>query len=57
MYDALLEDDDVTRTRVAPKRFEEVVEASPGGPNEPQAEQVAAKRGDCLLYTSDAADE
>ena len=48
MYDALLEDDDVTRTRVAPKRFEEVVEASPGGPNEPQAEQVAAKRGEEL---------
>ncbi len=35
MYDALLEDDDATRTRVAPKRFEEVVEASPVVASEP----------------------
>ena len=32
MYDALLEDDNVTK-RVAPKGFEEVVEASPVNPN------------------------
>jgi len=34
LYDALLEDDDATRTRVAPKRFEEVVEASPPAPSD-----------------------
>ena len=34
MFDALLEDDDATRTRVAPKRFEEVVEASTAQPAE-----------------------
>ena len=37
MYDALLEDDDATRTRVAPKRFEEVVEASPPVPTDATA--------------------
>jgi len=34
LFDALLEDDDATRTRVAPKRFEEVVEASTVRPAE-----------------------
>ena len=37
MFDALLEDDDATRTRVAPKRFEEVVEASTTRPTETAA--------------------
>ena len=41
MYDALLEDDDATRTRVAPKRFEEVVEASPVAPSD-----TAMSKGD-----------
>ena len=44
MYDALLEDDDATRTRVAPKRFEEVVEASSAVPSDPTADTVVAKQ-------------
>ena len=46
MYDALLEDDDATRTRVAPKRFEEVVEANPVAPNDPANDTTLAKQSD-----------
>ncbi len=46
MYDALLEDDDATRTRVAPKRFEEVVESNPVAPNDPLVDLALNKERD-----------
>ncbi|MEM7782174.1 MAG: sigma-70 family RNA polymerase sigma factor [Planctomycetota bacterium] len=48
MYDALLEEDDATRTRVEPKGFEDVVEASPVNPNESPADNKRQGEGDEL---------
>lgn len=58
MYDALLEDDDATRTRVAPKRFEEVVEASPPAPTDATAaksdgEELAAGVDEAESWSDD----
>ena len=51
MYDALLDDDDATRTRIAPKGFEDVVESNVEAPDD------AASRTDDVENKSTASEE
>jgi len=52
LYDALLDDDDATRTRVAPKGFEDVVESNVEAPEDESNDTT-----DTVDDSSDAADQ